>query len=292
MHTYDDENRREYYVYRWFFKSTNETFYIGKGIKDRYKSLYRRNQYFIRIYEKYKDDIDVEKIKTGLNDREACELEIEKIAYYWSIGECKCNFNSGGYGGICRGCSNPEEKSRKLSAWASTRTGAKNPMYGKTHTPEAIAKIRASNVGRKLTPEHAAKLKKVNHERIRTEEERKKLGDSRRGKKLKDEHVDKMLKSISSWRYEVYFNDELVFSCYGHTALWKFCKEQYNITRRIIDKIINNSWTPKFNKHMHLKTLSIKKIANEDLKSEFFKKYHNSSVSTNRDECNDVSKKS
>ena len=268
MYSYDDENRREYYVYRWFFKSTNETFYIGKGIYNRYKSLRHRNQYFMNVYNKHKDDIDVEKIKTGLNDQEACELEMEKIAYYWSIGECKCNISSGGYGGL---------------------GGEHNPMYGKTHTPEAIAKIRASNVGRKLTPEHAAKLKKVNHERVRTEEERKKLGDSRRGKTLKDEHVDKMLKSISSWRYEVYFNDELVFSCYGHNALWKFCKEQYNITRGIIEKIINNEWTPKFNKHMHLKPLSIKKIINEDLKSEFFKKYHNSSVSTNRDECNDVS---
>lgn len=41
-----------------------------------------------------------------------------------------------------------EEGREKLRAHARTRTGEKNPFHGKTHTPEAIAKIKLANATR------------------------------------------------------------------------------------------------------------------------------------------------
>lgn len=38
---------KEFYVYRWYYKDTNETFHIGKGKGNRYKETKQsRNQYF------------------------------------------------------------------------------------------------------------------------------------------------------------------------------------------------------------------------------------------------------
>lgn len=47
-----------YYVYRYYFKSTNITFYIGKGKNNRYKDIiHSRNDYFKNTIKLYKDDV-------------------------------------------------------------------------------------------------------------------------------------------------------------------------------------------------------------------------------------------
>ena len=44
---------KEFYVYRWYYKDTNETFHIGKGKGNRYKETKQsRNQYFKNIIQK------------------------------------------------------------------------------------------------------------------------------------------------------------------------------------------------------------------------------------------------
>jgi group I intron endonuclease len=81
--------------------------------------------------------------------------------------------------------------------------GEKNPFYGKTHTPEAIEKIVAANVGKTVVITEATK-EKIRQKRIGsknpmygkpiTEEHRQKLRDNSArnkhwlGKKFSDEH--------------------------------------------------------------------------------------------------------
>ena len=54
------------------------------------------------------------------------------------------------------------------------RSGAKNPFYGRRHSPETIAKMVDSHRGRTLTPEHKRKLsenKKAYYARLRLQQE-------------------------------------------------------------------------------------------------------------------------
>lgn len=83
-----------------------------------------------------------------------------------------------------------------------------------------------------------------------------------------------MMKAVCIYKYQAYLNNELIFECLGHTKFYKLCKMHFNISRSIADKIINNTWVPKFKKYDNIKTLKIIRIHN--------------SVSTNRDECNGV----
>ena len=60
-------------------------------------------------------------------------------------------------------------------------TGEKNGFFGKTHNEETLKKISESNKGKKLTQEHIDKIKSVNTGRVVTEETRKKLSDLNKG---------------------------------------------------------------------------------------------------------------
>ena len=68
-------------------------------------------------------------MKTDLTEKEAFDLEKETIAEYKKQGLCCCNFASGG------------------GTPSSHLCGELNPMYGKTHTPEARELIRKANLG-------------------------------------------------------------------------------------------------------------------------------------------------
>ena len=39
--------KKEFYVYEWYNTVTNEVFYVGKGTKNRYKNITKRNKYFL-----------------------------------------------------------------------------------------------------------------------------------------------------------------------------------------------------------------------------------------------------
>lgn len=86
----------DFYVYEWFNINTGEVFYVGKGRKNRYKSLSGRNKYFLNYNHKY--NCDVRKIKKNLTEEQAFNFEIETIKKYWDIGQCKCNLSEGGEG--------------------------------------------------------------------------------------------------------------------------------------------------------------------------------------------------
>lgn len=88
----------KFYVYRWFNTDNGKTFYIGKGCRRRYKEVNRRNKLFLDYYNA--NSCNVEIIDYFDNEQKAFEKEKELILYYKSIGECFCNLDDGGKGGV------------------------------------------------------------------------------------------------------------------------------------------------------------------------------------------------
>lgn len=267
-----------YYVYMYYFKSTGEVFYIGKGKNYRYKSMVHRNQLFLNILNKYSDDVDVKFYKTNLTEKESLKLERKLIYEFWNKGECRANFHEGGCGGNTGNYDSPE-RHRKLSEFGKTRTGKNNPMWGKTHTHEVKKFLSEINKGKKLSEEHKEKLIIANTGRKKSEHElevcRRNFQIGARKMKEHSTSYEKMMESLCEFKYEVYLNDKKQYECLGHSALEKYCNDVLKISRTIMWNIIKtHNWKPKFKKHMHLKTLDIVRI--------------DRSVSTNPDECKGV----
>ncbi len=217
----------------WYFKDTEEVFHIGKGTGNRYKETKNsRNNFFKNIVNAYSDNVDVKIYKDGLTEQEAWDLEKTLIAQYKAIGQCKTNFHEGGRGGYTGNYNNPE-RSRKIS--------------------EALK-------GKAFTEEHRANLAKANREREKTQEEIDRITNLNKGKKMDEKTYVKMMNSLCPFEYQVFLNNQHVFSCLGTTELFKYCKDQYNIPSTIVNKVLAGTWKPTFNKHKHLATLKILKI--------------------------------
>lgn len=265
---------KKFYVYAWYFKSTNKIFYIGKGTGDRCCDVvHSRNNYFKNIINKYQNDVDVKIIEDNMLEKDAFELERRLIREYWNKGECNANFHEGGQGGNTGNYDNPE-RSRKLSEVASKRIGELHPLYGKHRTEETKQKLREANKGKRLSEEHRQKLIKANTGRKKTEQELEFITNLNKGKKMPESTYMKMMDSLCEFEYIIKQSNEIIYKCLGHTALYKYCKEELHISRTIVDQIVKKEWTPKFEKHKHLQDLIIDKVYR--------------GVSTNRDECSGV----
>ena len=276
------DKEKIYYVYAWYRKSTNEIFYIGKGKNNRYKETKQhRNQYFINTLNCYKEDCDVKILFKDLDEETAFNLEKELIQKYKEIGQCQTNLHEGGSGG---NTGNYETVSKKLKEYRLT-----HPLTEKQK--EVVEKMHQSVKGKLQTEEHklnesiAAKKSwedKTTSGNIARLENLKKYHFKKgsipwnKGKTQREESVNKMLLNMPNiMYYEVYYNNELVYWCYGLTRLCAFCKRKFNISKTIVDQLINNTWECKFKKHKHLKdSLKILRL--------------DKSVSTTGDECSQV----
>lgn len=87
-----------FYVYEWFNKNTNEIFYVGKGTKNRYKQIRKRNKLFLEYINN--NECDVRIIKYFDNEEEAFNYEHIRICKLKNIGQYDCNLDNGGKGGI------------------------------------------------------------------------------------------------------------------------------------------------------------------------------------------------
>lgn len=123
-----DENK--FYVYQWVNDDTGEIFYVGKGSGNRYKESRksRRNQYFSRYIKKH-PNCHSEIILYNLDEQTSYQEEKRIISEYLQKGYRLTNLDEGGRAG-------------------GRSPGEANGMYGKTHTPEAIQKIKEANYGK------------------------------------------------------------------------------------------------------------------------------------------------
>lgn len=68
---------KDFYVYHWYIKDTDEIFYVGKGRGNRYKEYHDRAYEAEKIRKMY--DTDVRFVKEGLTEEEAVELESQEM---------------------------------------------------------------------------------------------------------------------------------------------------------------------------------------------------------------------
>ena len=90
----------KFYVYEWYNIDTNEVFYVGKGCKNRYKEIKKRNKKFLEYYEN--NNVNVKIVKFFDNEDEAFAYEKELTDKYREKNQCKCNLIDGGYGGFSK----------------------------------------------------------------------------------------------------------------------------------------------------------------------------------------------
>ena len=89
--------KKEFYIYKWFIIETGFVFYIGKGKDNRYKSMKKRNPYFLNIVKKYNCDVEI--IEYCENEEIAFEKEKQYIKDFKEKGMATANFHEGGLGG-------------------------------------------------------------------------------------------------------------------------------------------------------------------------------------------------
>lgn len=240
-----------FYVYAWYFKSTGHIFHVGKGTGNRYLDTeHSRNKYFKSIIEKYPGNVAVKKLIENITNEEACALERKYISEYKAIGECETNFHEGGCGGNTGNYDSPERHT-KLSSAASLRTGKLNSNYNKRWNDEQ--KQAQSKKLKKAWQEHPEKFKTeafISNSGFKKGNVSWNTGKTYSIGKMTDEHYKNMMLADCKYQFNVLFDDKLIYSCLGGTKLKKFLKKYFNLSRTIVDQLISNTWTPKFNKHL------------------------------------------
>ena len=247
-----------YYVYEWYFINNNEVFHIGKGKNKRaYEKFHKRNDYFKNIVTKYENNVDVRIYKDNLTNEQACELEKERIKYYKSSGQAITNFHEGGVGGHT-GNYHSKERSRKIRESMLKRNlkGEKNPMYGKTHTPQTRELISKANKGKKISKEQIERFRQYNLNRVYSEEERRKISERNTGVIFTKERRENISKALIKHKYIILFNNTST-TIYGFVNLIEYMNSNYNLSRTIVEQIIGGTWKSKFNRHKMFKDLKI-----------------------------------
>lgn len=120
-------DEKKYYIYRWFVKDTNQTFYIGKGSGNRLKAKNGRSEAFNQIIND--NACDVEKIFENLTEEEAYQKEYETICWYKkNEPDILTNIADGGRG--TRGVVASDETKQKISV-ASKKMWSDPQFYQK-----------------------------------------------------------------------------------------------------------------------------------------------------------------
>ena len=169
---------KKFVLYMHTRKDDGGIFYIGIGVKRRPKSKYNRNSHWHNTVNKHGYNVTI--LVKDLSWEEACDLEKKMIAFYGrkdlGLG-CLVNWTDGGDGSV--GVKISEETRQKQS---DVKKGEKNAFYKKTHTEEVRKKMSKSRKGKKATKETKQKMSESHKGRKTTEETRKKLSDAHKGK--------------------------------------------------------------------------------------------------------------
>ena len=146
-----------FYVYEWYNVNTDEVFYVGKGIGNRYKQVSKRNQLFKDYYEN--NECAVRIVKNFELEKDAFTYENQRILELKAQGQCFCNLDNGGTGGVnfiwtdemreYKSIHNPmkEEEQRQ-------RMRESNPMYN----PEIAERVAQKNSQNRLLQRRRANL--------------------------------------------------------------------------------------------------------------------------------------
>ena len=208
-----NKGERVFYVYEHWRPDRDACFYVGKGSGSRaYQMKSNRNARHKRTADKLSRlgmCVEVRLVADAMTESEAFELEIERIAYWKSVGHDLTNQTHGGDGmrpteetrakmraahierwnrpgerektrnstlaayargrkpSKPRGPQKPETIEKRSASMKGKRfpersemtKGDRNPFWGKTHTPETLARIAQKKRGSKLSEETKAKMR-------------------------------------------------------------------------------------------------------------------------------------
>lgn len=237
----------DYYVYVYYFKDTNVIFYVGKGRKNRYKSMCHRSDEFMNIINS--NNYDCKFIKENMTEEQAFVIEKETISNLLNeenYGILVSGYDNTGkeyilvnksYGGEGpSGYKLSDETRQKMS---ESRFGENNNFFGKTHSEETKEKIRQKRLGTKASEETKKKLSEM----------RKGSGNSMYGKtgeksplygkKHSEETKNKQSESLGTSIY----CKELDLKFTSLTKAEKYGKEQLKIpkfNRKALQKACNS----------------------------------------------------
>jgi len=186
-----------FYVYEHWRPDRGECFYVGKGRGRRANVMYSRNTHHTAIQLKLSRlglCVEVKLVATGLSEREAFALEMERIAFWRADGADLANFTDGG-----EGSSNPipetREKMRqaKLGRKLTDEHKAKIGEASKRamRDPEIQARRVAALKQTLSTPEAKARMSEFHSTRVRSKEHYAKVSAALKGRKLAPEHAEK-----------------------------------------------------------------------------------------------------
>ena len=156
---YDES--RIYYVYKHVRLDNNTCFYIGKGKGNR-KDIQNRNVIHDSICKKH--GYKVVTIKKGLNEAEAFKLEADMI---------NCYVFKMGYGICIKGYMN-----KKNNRFLTNMTFGGEGVSGIQHSEEAKRKIGEAN-SEKLSEEHKRKISETEKGKKLSEETKRKIGEAK-----------------------------------------------------------------------------------------------------------------
>ena len=166
---------------------------------------YKKNKYFYSAILKYGwENIEHEILFRNLTKEEACQKEIELIAYYHS-NEREFGYNNSIGGEINKGYHHSEEYKKALSERQKGKhCGTDNPFYGKTHSKEQREKWSKERKGVPLSEETREKICGKQIGKIQSEKTKEKLSKSMKGRNISESHRLKYCKEVL--QYDKYGN--------------------------------------------------------------------------------------
>lgn len=171
-----------FYVYEHWRLDTDTCFYVGKGSGRRAYSRSMRNVHWKNIVSKLERTgfaYEVRIVASGLSEKEAFNLEIDRISFWKDIVDL-ANQTDGGEG--TSGYKKSEEEKDKIR---KSKIGVKRSL-------EARAAMSRGQTGRKLSDEHKAKLSLANKGRKYSDEIKKRVSAGLMGRKLSEETKKKI----------------------------------------------------------------------------------------------------
>lgn len=213
---------KKYIVYKHI--SPSGKVYIGQtcqSLKKRFRhdgTGYRGSTHFAAAIQKYGwNNFEHSVIADELTKKEADWLEIYLISYYNSNNPHK-GYNLANGGRTCAGVKRSEEFKRYLSEinkgkvlTEEHKRKISESNKGKKLSAEHRMLLSEINKGKKLSQEHIEKLRQINKTRVRTKEEIEKSVSKRRGIPLSEETKKKLSESLKgkpSWNKGKHLSDK------------------------------------------------------------------------------------
>lgn len=190
-----NENTHRFYVYLWR-NVLNGKRYVGKGTGNRCFSYLRKSKkaqkcLLTRAILKYGSrNFELFFLEDGLNEIEAFRSERYWIALLKTNASCDelgYNLTDGGEG--TSGYRLTLEQRYKISCANSGRLG---PNRGKVSTEETRRKLSASLKGRKHSSEHRQRIGAAHRGRSKSEKQRRNQSESMKGRSLSKDHKKKL----------------------------------------------------------------------------------------------------